>query len=109
MQRFVDASTIGWYHYLYGDNKKANDAIKKDNPEMTDEQIKFSIDKLKEFGIIDSGDALTKGIGAMTDEHMKDFFDKMVKAGLVKADLDYKKGYTLKFVNHGVGLELHPK
>jgi NitT/TauT family transport system substrate-binding protein len=109
VQRFVDASTIGWYHYLYGDNKKANDAIKRDNPEMTDEQIDYSIAKLKEYGIIDSGDSLTMGIGAMTDAHMKDFFDKMVKAGLVKADLDFKKGYTLKFVNHGVGLDLRPK
>ena len=109
VQRFVDASTLGWYNYLYGDNKKANEAIKHDNPEMTDDQIAYSIAKLKEYGIVDSGDALTKGIGAMTDEHMKDFFDRMVKAGLVKADLDYKKGYTLQFVNKGVGLNLHPK
>ena len=29
VQRFVDASTIGWYNYLYGDNSKANEAIKK--------------------------------------------------------------------------------
>src|SRR5277367_760648 len=51
VQRFVDASTIGWYHYLYGDNKAANELIKKDNPEMTDDQIAFSIAKMKEFGI----------------------------------------------------------
>ena len=76
---------------------------------MTDDQIEYSIAKLKEYGIVNSGDALTKGIGAMTDEHMKDFFDKMVKAGLVKADLDYKKGYTLQFVNKGVGLDQKPK
>ena len=68
VQRFVSASAIGWYHYLYGDNTKANAAIKKENPEMTDEQIAFSIAKLKEYGIVDSGDTLTKGIGAMTDE-----------------------------------------
>ncbi len=43
VQRFVDASTIGWYHYLYGDNKAANALIKKDNPDMTDDQIAFSI------------------------------------------------------------------
>ena len=43
VQRFVDASIIGWYNYLYGDNKAANDLIKKDNPEMTDDQIAFSI------------------------------------------------------------------
>ena len=109
VQRFVDASAIGWYHYLYGDNAKANAAIKKDNPEMTDEQIAYTIAKLKEYGIVDSGDTLTKGIGAMTDARVKDFFDKMVKAGLVKPDMDYKKAYTLQFVNKGVGVDLRPK
>jgi NitT/TauT family transport system substrate-binding protein len=106
VQKFVDASAIGWYNYLYGDNKKANDLIKRDNPEMTDEQIAFSIAKMKEYGIVDSGDTATKGIGAMNDERMSDFFGKMVKAGLFKSDLDYKKAYTLQFVNKGVGLEL---
>jgi NitT/TauT family transport system substrate-binding protein len=109
VQRFVDASAIGWYHYLYGDNTKANEAIKKENPEMTDEQIAFSVAKLKEYGIVDSGDSLKLGIGAMTDERVKDFFDKMVKAGIVKADTDYKKAYTLQFVNKGVGLNLRPQ
>ena len=109
VQRFVDASTIGWYHYLYGDNSKANAAIKKDNPEMTDEQIAYTVAKLKEYGVVDSGDTLTKGIGAMTDERVKDFFDKMVKSGLVKPTTDYKKAFTLQFVNKGVGLDLRPK
>ena len=109
MQRFVDASAVGWYHYLYGDNKAANELIKKDNPEMTDDQIAFSIAKLKEYGLVDSGDTLKLGIGAMTDARIKDFFDKMVKAGVVKSDVDYKKTYTLQFVDKGVGLDLRPK
>ena len=106
VQRFVDASTIGWYNYLYGDNRQANALIKRDNPEMTDELLAYSVAKMKEYGIVDSGDAGKHGIGAMTDARMKDFFDKMVKAGLFKADLDYRKAYTLRFVNRGVGLEL---
>ncbi len=109
MQRFVDASTIGWYHYLYGDNTKANELIKKDNPEMTDDQIAFSIAKMKEYGLVDSGDTLKHGIGAMNDARVKSFYDQMVKAGVVKAGLDYKKAYTLEFVNKGVGLDLRPK
>ena len=109
VQRFVSASAIGWYHYLYGDNAKANAAIKKENPEMTDEQIAFSIAKIKEYGIVDSGDTLTKGIGAMTNERWSDFYNKMVKAGIVKAGIDYKQAYTLQFVNKGVGLDLRPK
>ena len=109
VQRFVDASTVGWYNYLYGDNKKANDLIKKDNPEMTDEQIAFSIAKMKEYGIVDSGDTLKTGIGTMTDARMQDFFDKMAKAGVVNKAIDFKKSYTLQFVNKSVGLDLRPK
>jgi NitT/TauT family transport system substrate-binding protein len=109
VRRFVEASAIGWYHYLYGDNANANAAIKKDNPDMSDEQIAYSIAKLKEYGIVDSGDAAKLGIGAMTDARMKDFFDQMAKAGVVKPDLDYKRAYTLQFVDKGVGVDLRPK
>lgn len=103
---FVDGSAKGWYTYLYGDNKAANEMIKKDNPDITDEQITFSIDQMKKFGIVDSGDTEKLGIGAMTDERIQSFYDKMVKAKVVAAGLDIKKSYTLDFVNKGVGLDL---
>src|SRR4029453_19265485 len=35
VQRFVDASIIGWANYLYGDNRAANALIKRQNAEMT--------------------------------------------------------------------------
>jgi len=109
VQRFVDASIIGWYNYLYGDNKAANELIRKHNPEMTDELIAYSIDKMKQFGIVDSGDTLKLGIGAMTDARMGSFFDKMVRAGVVKPTVDFRQSYTLQFINKGVGLNLRPK
>lgn len=103
---FVDGSIKGWYNFLYGDNSAAKERIKKDNPDMTDEQLAFGISQLKEKGIVDSGDALEKGIGVITDAHVKDFFDKMVAAGVVPGDLDYKAAYTTDFVGAGVGLDL---
>jgi NitT/TauT family transport system substrate-binding protein len=109
VQRFVDASAIGWYNYIYGDPSAGNALIKKQNPEMTDALLSYSIAKMKEFGIVDSGDTATLGIGAMTDARMKNFFDKMVKAGVVKANIDYRKAYTTQFVNKGVGVNLRPK
>jgi NitT/TauT family transport system substrate-binding protein len=109
VQRFVDASIVGWYNYLYGNNAPANALIKSQNPEMTDELLAYSLAKMKEYGIVDSGDTGTLGIGAMTDARMKDFFDKMVRAGVVKAGLDYRKSYTLQFVDKKVGLDLRPK
>jgi NitT/TauT family transport system substrate-binding protein len=109
VQRFVNASLIGWYNYLYGDNAAANEMIRKLNPEMTDELIAYSIAKMKEYGIVDSGDALRDGIGAMNDARMASFFDKMVRARVVRSDIDYRKSYTLRFINKGVGLDLRPK
>jgi NitT/TauT family transport system substrate-binding protein len=106
VQHFVDASAIGWSNYLYGDNAAGNARIKRDNPEMTDDRIAYSIAKMKEYGIVDSGDTLKGGIGAMTDARMKGFFDQMVASGVVKGGIDYKKAYSLQFVNKGVGVDL---
>jgi NitT/TauT family transport system substrate-binding protein len=109
VQRFVDASIVGWYKYLYGDNAPANAMIKKLNPEMTDELLAYSLGKMKEYGIVDSGDTQRDGIGAMTDVRAASFFEKMVRAGVVRADIDFRKAYTLRFVNKGVGLDRRPK
>lgn len=107
VQRFVNASLEGWYSYLYGDPAPANALIKKDNPEMTDDQIAYSIAKIKEHGIADSGDALKLGIGAMSDARWRQFYDAMVTVGAYPAGLDLSKAYTLQFVNkrHGMSLK----
>ncbi len=101
VQRFVDASIKGWYSYLEGDPSPANELIKKDNPEMTDEQIAYGIENLKKYGIIISGDAETKGIGAMSEERWKSFFDTLSQQGVFKKDTDYKQAFTLQFINKG--------
>ncbi|MDJ0515943.1 MAG: ABC transporter substrate-binding protein [Trichodesmium sp. MO_231.B1] len=101
VQRFVDASIKGWYSYLENP-EPANKLIKKDNPEMKDDLLAYSLEKMKEYGIVISGDAVTKGIGAMTDERWKLFFDSVVEAGVIKPDTNYKEAFTLQFINKGV-------
>lgn len=109
VQRFVNATIEGWYSYLYGDRSAANALIKKDNPEMDDEQLAYSHAKMMEYGIADSGDALKLGLGAMTDARWKEFADTMIKAGVYPADLDVSKAYTLQFINKGHGMQLKKK
>ncbi len=110
VQKFVDASLIGWYNYLYGDNKAANEMIKKANPDATDANILGGIELMKKLAIVDSGDALQNGIGAMSQARVKDFYDKMVKAGLYKpGDVDLSKVVTTQFVNKKVGLDIKQK
>ena len=110
VRRFVDASIIGWNHYLYGDHHAADALILKDNPEMTQALIDRSLALMKQMGIVDSGDAQTQGIGAMNPARVKDFYDKMVHAGLYKpGEVDLSKVATYQFVNHGVGVAVREK
>jgi NitT/TauT family transport system substrate-binding protein len=73
---------------------------------MTDGQIAYSIAKMKEYGIVESGDALDKGIGCITEAHYKKFFDEMVQIKVFDADIDYKKAFDTQFVCKGVGMSL---
>lgn len=105
VRRFVEASNIGHYNYLYGDRKAADALIKKINPDISDDYIEKSMPILRAH--IDVGDATAQGIGAISDARMKDFHDKTVAAGLYKpTDFNYAEAYTTQFVNKGTGLEL---
>jgi NitT/TauT family transport system substrate-binding protein len=106
VQRFVDASIIGWYNYIYGDNRAANALIRKENPEMTEAQLAFTLAKMKEYGLVDSGIARTKGIGCIDDAQVASFYDKMVKSNVLKAGVDVRTTYSNRFVCKGVGLDL---
>ncbi|GAB4372890.1 MAG: ABC transporter substrate-binding protein [Elainellaceae cyanobacterium] len=103
VQRFVNATIEGYASYLENP-APANELIKKDNPKMTDEQLAFGVEKMKEYGLIVSGDSEAMGIGAMTDARWEEFFTQMVEYGILDAQTDYKQAYTLQFVNQKVGV-----
>lgn len=104
VQRFVDASIKGWDSYMNGDPTPANDIIKAENPDMSDEKIAYTIKAMKDYDLVSSGDAASLGIGAMTAERWQAFYDELVAAEAQPAGLDISKGYTLDFVNKGVAL-----
>jgi NitT/TauT family transport system substrate-binding protein len=72
---------------------------------MTDALLGYGREALKAHGILTSGDAARLGIGAMSDLRWDDFFTTMARQGLYPRDLDVSRAYTLRFVNHGVGLK----
>jgi NitT/TauT family transport system substrate-binding protein len=108
VQRFVDASIEGWYSYLNDDPTPANKLMKADNPEMTDALLAYGREVMKTHGIVDSGDALKLGIGAMTDARWADFYRTTSTLGMYPKGIDYKRAYTLRFVDHGVGVRKSP-
>lgn len=105
VQRFITATLTGWAEYMKGGEgwKAANALIRKDNPDMTDDKLVYTLKALTDAGIVMSGDAKKLGIGAMTDERWQRFYDTMTAAGTFPKGLDVKKAYSLEFINKGIG------
>lgn len=108
VQRFIDASIIGWYNYLYGDNSAGNAAIIAANPDQTEDKLARELEQLKALGIVDTGRALEVGIGALDMDRVRAFHDLAVDAGIIEAGaVDIEKVATDRFVNKGVGMDLY--
>jgi NitT/TauT family transport system substrate-binding protein len=105
VQRFITATLEGWAEYMKGGPaiEAANAAIRRDNPDMTDDKMAYALKVMNERGIVKSGDALKLGVGAMTDERWKRFYETMTDAGAFPKGVDYRRAYSLEFVNKGVG------
>ena len=95
--RFVKATMEGWREYIKNPGP-ANALIKADNPKMTDDQINYAIEALKRIKAIDGGDAATMGIGVMTEARWKATYEFLVQGGLLKPEVDWKAGFTDRFV-----------
>ena len=95
---FVRGSIEGWKSYL--DNPAPGNAlIKRDNPNMTDDQLAYSVAKLKEYGIVASGDAGRLGIGVITDARAKASYDFLVSTKLIDpSKVELSKTYTTEFL-----------
>ena len=95
---FVKASAEGWKSYL-ADPAPGNSLIKKDNPAMTDDQLAYSVAKLKETGLVTGGDATKLGIGVMTEARLKASYDFLVTSKLIDpSKVELTKTYTTEFV-----------
>jgi NitT/TauT family transport system substrate-binding protein len=95
---FVRGSAEGWKSYL-ADPAPGNALIKKDNPEMTDDQLAYSVAKLKETGMVTGGDAAKLGVGVMTETRLKASYDFLVGAKLLDpAKVDLASAFPTTFV-----------
>jgi NitT/TauT family transport system substrate-binding protein len=99
LTRFMDASTKGWRECMSGNPQPAFELLRAMNPEQSFELSAFKIDQIKRHALIDGGDAAKLGMGAMTDERWRAVFELMSSNGVYAKDLDYRKAYSLEFVN----------
>ncbi|MBM3389587.1 MAG: ABC transporter substrate-binding protein [Betaproteobacteria bacterium] len=107
VQKFVDGSIVGWTQYLHGNPQAAHTLMQRENPDMGEDELMASRQRLLDDSILEAGDALKLGIGTMKRERAADFLQQMVRAGLYKpSQLDVGAVLVEDFVNRGVGLDL---
>lgn len=95
---FVRGSAEGWKSYL-ADPAPGNALIKKDNPNMTDDQLAYSVAKLKETGMVLGGDAAKLGVGVMTETRLKASLDFLAGAKLLDpSKVDLATAFPTTFV-----------
>jgi NitT/TauT family transport system substrate-binding protein len=95
---FVRATAEGWKSY-FENPAPANALIRKDNPNMSDEQLAYSLAKLKEMGIVAGGDAAKLGIGIVTEARTKATYDFAVSAKLIDpGKVEMGKTYSTEFI-----------
>ncbi len=104
LQKFVDATITGWAQCINGNARPAMEAIRAAASEQSFELSEFKLSQMKKYALITGGDAAMSGIGAMSEARWKSIFDMMAEGGVYPKDLDYKKAYTLDFVNKKVGM-----
>ncbi|MDB5945985.1 MAG: nmt1/thi5 like protein [Ramlibacter sp.] len=95
---FVRGTMEGWKSYL-ADPAPGNALIKKDNPNMTDEQLAYSVAKLKEMGIVTGGEAGKAGIGSMNEQRIATNYKFLVDNKLVDpAKVTPSQAYVFDYV-----------
>ena len=67
---------------------------------MTDGQIAFALERMKEMKAIDRGDAATLGIGVITADRYKQTYDFLVTGGLIDPKVDWHRAFDDRFVKN---------
>ena len=95
--KFVRATIKGWQEYLR-DPGPANALILKLNPEQNPDQMRFTLQALKDGDFVTGPDKSGADIGKMTAVRWAATNEQLTALGVIKKPIDPTTAYTLKFL-----------
>jgi NitT/TauT family transport system substrate-binding protein len=96
VDRFVKASMQGWQSYL-ADPTVADAEISRLNPNMSVDQMRFSVETLKAGHFIDGPGTPDSHLGHFTAERWGTIYKQLVDLGVITKPFDPDMAYTLRF------------
>lgn len=94
--KFVKASMQGWKNYL-ANPSLVDGELSRLNPNMSPEQMKFSIDTLRSNHFIDGAGTPESHLGHFTPERWATTYKQLVELKVTAAPIDPSTAYTLQF------------
>ncbi|MCF3648559.1 ABC transporter substrate-binding protein [Synoicihabitans lomoniglobus] len=88
VKAFVAASTAGWRDYIEGDSQPGNALIQARNDQMSDAFIAFSIQTMRDNGLIGGNPTTTETYGQLLLSRMEATMATMVELKLISQPLD---------------------
>jgi NitT/TauT family transport system substrate-binding protein len=83
VRAFVAASMRGWTDFMNGDPAPAKALIVKDNENMTDEFMNFSIQAMRDEGMVSGKPGLGERLGLMTPQRMQAQVDLLFQLKII--------------------------
>ena len=94
LRSFIAGSAEGWRDYIRGDASAGDALIRRDNPDMSQDQLDQARERLRDRAVVDGGDAALYGLGALTAERWQAFFEVTSKAGVYEPGLNWRDAFT---------------
>ena len=96
-RKFARATIKGWQEYLR-DPGPANALILKLNPAQNPAQMQYTLQALKDGGLVTGPDASGAEIGEMIPARWSAMNDQLTALGVIRRPIDPTAAYTLKFL-----------
>jgi NitT/TauT family transport system substrate-binding protein len=98
VKAFVAASIRGWVDYLHGDPTEACARIMKEDPAEPAGLMKFSIDAMKSYRLVEGDPAKGERVGLITPERFNALLEILVKVGTLDATMPLDRFVDFNFL-----------
>jgi NitT/TauT family transport system substrate-binding protein len=102
VQCFVTAAVRGWTDYM-ADPTTGFAAVARENPQNTPEIMRNAFENLRRHNLVETDETRAHSIGTMSDARWQSHYEALVREGIVPASVDWRRAYTLRFLNRAPG------
>lgn len=98
VRAFVAASIRGWRDYMSGNRSRTNAHIASLNPQMTEEFMKFILDTMENYKLVEGRKGQGERLGLITETRMKEQMDDLMTAGIIDNSIPLESFFSTNFL-----------